>query len=93
MWCDMVLQLCVPHLSPAHTDDAVHISGRIVEKGHGDCVFTGRQPVAFRGRVDLEDMSSGTEDGLLPLKHNRKQKTKNKKTDLVNLNQCNDECL
>lgn len=31
-------------------------------------MFAGRQPVAFGGRVDLEDMSSGTEDGLLSLK-------------------------
>lgn len=61
------------HLSPAHADDAVDAAAGIVEEGHGDGVFAGWQPVAFGGRVDLEDMSSGAEDGLLPLKtHNNK---------------------
>lgn len=59
------------HLSATHTDDAVDAAAGIVEEGHGDGVFAGRQPVAFGGRVDLEDMSSGTEDGLLPFKNTK----------------------
>lgn len=43
-------------------------------------MFAGRQPVAFGGRVDLEDMSSGAEDGLLPLKHTA---TTHKKKNIV----------
>lgn len=54
------------HLCPANTDDAVDATAGIVEEGHSDGVFAGRQPVALSGRVDLEDMSSGAEDGLLP---------------------------
>lgn len=57
------------HLGAAHADDAVDVAAVIVEEGHGDGVFAGRQPVALGGRVDLEDVSSGTEDGLLPSKH------------------------
>lgn len=63
------------YLSSAHTDDAIHIARGIIKEGHSDGMFAGRQPIAFGGRVDLEDMSSGTEDGLLPLK----QKTRNPK--------------
>lgn len=59
------------HLCPAHADDAVHVAASIVEEGHGDGVLAGRQPVALGGRVDLEDMSSGAEDGLLPVKEQR----------------------
>lgn len=54
------------HLCAPHTDDPVDVAASIVEEGNSDGVFAGRQPVAFGGRVDLEDMSSGTEDGLLP---------------------------
>lgn len=57
------------NLSATHADDAVDAAAGIVEEGHGDSVFAGGKPVAFGGRVDLEDVSSGTEDGLLPLKH------------------------
>lgn len=63
------------HLGPAHADDAVDIAAGIVEEGHGDSVFAGRQPVAFGGRVDLEDMSFGAEDGLLPLKQKQERQT------------------
>lgn len=59
------------NLGPAHADDAVDAAAGIVEERHGDGVFAGWQPVAFGGRVNLEDMSSSTEDGLLPLKHSR----------------------
>lgn len=65
----------VPHFSPAHADDAVDAAAGVVEEGHGDGVLAGRQPVAFGGRVDLEDMSSGAEDGLLPSKHRKQQNT------------------
>lgn len=34
-------------------------------------MLAGWQPVAFGGRVDLEDVSSGAEDGLLPGKRQR----------------------
>lgn len=63
------------HLCATHADDTVDAAAFIVEEGHCDGVFAGWQPVAFGGRVDLEDMSSGTEDGLLPLKkiHNKKR--------------------
>lgn len=66
--------ICVvgSHLSPAHADDAVDVAAGIIEEGHSDGVFAGWQPVAFGGRVDLEDMSSGAEDGLLPLKDTTK---------------------
>lgn len=70
----------VSHLSPTHADDAVDAAAGVVEEGHGDGVFAGRQPVAFGGRVNLEDMSSGTEDGLLPLNH-----TTEKHRDHINL--------
>lgn len=62
--------ICVvpSYLSATHADDAVDAAAGIVEEGHGDGVFAGGQPVAFGGRVDLEDMSSGAEDGLLPFK-------------------------
>lgn len=57
------------HLSPAHTDDAVHAAACIIEEGHSDSMLAGWQPVTFGRRVDLEDMGSGAEDGLLPLKN------------------------
>lgn len=63
------------HLSATHADDAVDAAAGIVEEGHGDGVFAGGQPVAFGGRVDLEDVSSGTEDGLLPLKNTQYNRT------------------
>lgn len=56
------------HLRAPHADDPIDVAARIVEEGDGDGVFAGREPVAFGGRVDLEDVSSGTEDGLLPLR-------------------------
>lgn len=66
LWLD--LRVLGSYLSSTHTDDPVHIPGGIIKEGHSDGMFAGRQPVAFGGRVDLEDMSSGTEDGLLSLK-------------------------
>lgn len=70
----MHMLLFISHLSPTHTDDAVDAAACIVEEGHGDGVFARRQPVAFGGRVNLENMSSGAEDRLLPLKHNKADK-------------------
>lgn len=69
------LYRCCSHLGPAHTDDAIDAAAGIVEEGHGDGVFTGRQPVPFGGRVDLEDVSSGAEDGLLPSRHKGNEST------------------
>lgn len=54
------------HLGAAHADDAVHVAVGIVEEGHVDGVFAGRDPVPLGGGVDLEDVSPGAEDGLLP---------------------------
>ena len=65
----------VSHLRPAHADDAVDTAVGVVEEGHGDGVLAGRQPVALGGRVDLEDMSSGAEDGLLPADTQRDRHT------------------
>lgn len=56
------------HLSPAHTDDAVHIPIGIVKKGDGNGMLAGRDPVALGGRINLEHMSSRAEDWLLPEK-------------------------
>lgn len=55
-----------PHLGAAHADDAVHVAVGIVEEGHIDGMFAGRDPVPLGGGVDLEDVSPGAEDGLLP---------------------------
>lgn len=55
-----------PHLGAAHTDDAVHVAVGVVEEGHVDGMFTGRDPVPLGGRVDLEDVGPGAEDRLLP---------------------------
>lgn len=54
------------HLGPAHADDAVHIAVGVVEEGHGDGVLAGGDPVALGRRVDLEHVSPGAEDRLLP---------------------------
>lgn len=62
-----ITYLCAPH-----TDDPVDVASSIVEEGNGDGVLAGWQPVAFGGRVDLEDVSSGAEDGLLPGRDNRR---------------------
>lgn len=54
------------HLGAPHTDDAVHTPIGIVEEGDGDGMLAGRKPVPLGGRVYLEDVRSGTEDGLFP---------------------------
>lgn len=73
MFCVYDVTMLSFHLSATHADDAVDAATGIVEEGHGDCMFAGRQPVAFGGWVNLEDMSSGAEDGLLPLKEKQKK--------------------
>lgn len=40
-------------------------------------MFASRQPVAFGGRVDLKDVSSGAEDGLFPSKQKKQEKQMN----------------
>lgn len=65
------------YLSPAHADDAVDAAVCIIEEGHGDRMFASRQPVAFGGRVDLKDVSSGAEDGLFPSKQKKQEKQMN----------------
>ena len=80
----VVIRLVPSHLSAAHADDAVDAAAGIVEEGHGDGVFAGGQPVAFGRRVDLEDMSSGAEDGLLPFKtHHSKREHINLMSEVV----------
>lgn len=64
------LWFLVPHLSPAHTDDAVDIPVGIIEEGHRDCVLAGWDPVPLGGRVDLENMGPCAEDRLLPGEQN-----------------------
>lgn len=52
-------------LWPVQADDAVDVARAVVEVGHGDGVFAGGNPVLLGVRVDLEDVRSGAEDGLL----------------------------
>jgi len=61
----------VCHLRAPDADDAVDAAPGVVEEGDRDGVLARRQPVPLRGRVDLEDVSSGAEDGLLPETHGR----------------------
>lgn len=60
-------------LWPVHTDDAKAVACAIIEIGDCNGLFAGRNPVLLGGGVDLEDMSSGGEDGLLPDKHTHTQ--------------------
>ncbi len=55
-----------PHLGAAHADDAVDVTVGIIEEGHGDGMFAGRDPVSLGVGVDLENMGPGAEDRLLP---------------------------
>lgn len=55
-----------PHLGPAHANDAVDVTVGIIKEGHGDGMFAGGDPVPLGGGVNLENMSPGTEDRLLP---------------------------
>lgn len=56
----------VPHLGAPHADDPVDVASGIVEIGDGQGVFAGRDPVPLGGRVDLEHVGPGAEDGLFP---------------------------
>lgn len=57
---------CLSDLCSVHADDAIAVASAIVKVGHGDGLFTGRNPVLLGGGIDLEDMSSSGEDRLLP---------------------------
>jgi len=61
-----MLSANAPYLGAPHADDPVHIACGIVEVGDSQGVLAGGDPVPFGGRVDLEDMGPGAEDGLLP---------------------------
>lgn len=53
-------------LGATDADDAIHISGCIIEIGHGKCVLAGGDPVPFCSGVDLEHVCPGAEDWLFP---------------------------
>lgn len=53
------------YLGSIHTDDPVAVPCDIVEIGNGDGLLAGRHPVLLGVGVDLEDVRSGGEDGLL----------------------------
>ena len=52
------------YLRSIHTDDPIAVSCDIVEVGDGDSLLACRHPVLLGAGVDLEDMRSGSEDGL-----------------------------
>lgn len=52
-------------LGSIQADDAVDVASAVVEVRHGDGVLAGGDPVLFGVGVDLEDVGSGAEDGLL----------------------------
>ncbi len=56
-------------LWPVQADDAVDVARAVVEVGHGDGVFAAGNPVLLGVGVDLEDVRSGAEDGLLSVGH------------------------
>lgn len=61
-------------LCPIHADDAIAVASAVIKVGHGDSLFTGRNPVLLGGGIDLEDMSSSGEDRLLPEKNTNREK-------------------
>ena len=52
------------YLRSIHTDDPIAVSCDIVEVGDSDSLLASRHPVLLGVGVDLEDMRSGSEDGL-----------------------------
>lgn len=58
-------------LGSVQADDAVDIASAVIEVGHGDGVLAGGDPVLFGVGVDLEDVRSGAEDGLLSVEADR----------------------
>lgn len=56
---------CGSDLGSVQADDAVDVACAVVEVRHGDGVLAGGDPVLFGVGVDLEDVGSGAEDGLL----------------------------
>lgn len=54
------------YLWAIQTDYPVDISCAVIEVGHSNSMLAGGNPVFLSVRVNLEDMSSGAEDGLFP---------------------------
>lgn len=65
-WCQPLPPGPRPDLGTPDADDAVHISGGIVEVGHRKRVLAGWDPVPLGSGVDLEHVRTGAEDGLFP---------------------------
>ena len=59
------------YLGSIHADDAVAVACAVIKIGDSDSLLAGRNPVLLGGWVDLEDMSPGGVDRLLP----REQRT------------------
>lgn len=54
------------YLWAIQTDYPVDISCAVIEVGHSNSMLAGGNPVLLSVWVNLEDMSSGAEDGLFP---------------------------
>ena len=54
------------YLRSIHADDAVAVACAVIKIGDSDSLLAGRNPVLLGGWVDLEDMSPGGVDRLLP---------------------------
>lgn len=54
------------YLGAIQTDYPVDISCAVIEVGHSNSMLAGGNPVLLSVWVNLEDMSSGAEDGLFP---------------------------
>ena len=63
----------VADLGAFDADDAVEGARRVVEEGDVDGRRRGRDPRAFRLRVDVEHVRLAREDGLLPKKKREKK--------------------
>lgn len=53
------------YLGSIHTDYPIAVSRAVIEVGNSYGLLAGRNPVLLGGGVNLEDMRSGSEDGLL----------------------------
>ena len=69
------------HLGASNADDAVDTAVGIEKEGNSDGVLAGGEPVAFGGRVNLEHVRTGAEDGLFPSGQNKQT---NKRWDRYN---------
>lgn len=63
------------HLRSIHADDAVAVPCAVVKIGDSDSLLAGRNPVLLGGWVDLEDMSPGSVDRLLPGEQSTEERT------------------